>query len=118
MLSARHQRARLQYARIHLNWTSRQWANVLFTDESWFCLHRSDAFMFGVGRDNATTRITWNLSGRLATTMVWGGITVHERTNLVTVPPPGMTAVHYVDEILHNYVIPMRRQIGRNFMLM
>ena len=43
MLSVAHQHARLEYARFDQNWTARQWNNVLFTDESRFCLFSSDA---------------------------------------------------------------------------
>jgi len=42
MLATVH-RTRLRYARIHRNWTVKQWRNVLFTDESRFCLFGNDA---------------------------------------------------------------------------
>ena len=121
MLSASHQHARLQYAHIYYNWTARQWANVLFTDESRFCFFNSDR----------RVRV-WRLDGRRfeqncvervrafggSSIMVWGGISTHRRTNLVILPPPGVTAVRYVEEILRLHVIPMRRQMGQNFISM
>jgi len=33
---------RLEYARTHINWTQRQWKQVLFTDENHFCLFNND----------------------------------------------------------------------------
>ena len=35
-LLPRHRRARLQFARLHVNWDIGQWTKVLFTDESRF----------------------------------------------------------------------------------
>lgn len=120
-LSAVHRRARLRYARIYQHWTLREWNNVFFTDESRFCLFNSDR------------RIrTWRRRGHRfrqnnvepvrafggGSIMVWGGISIRGRTNLVTVPPPGMTAVRSIAETLRPHVILMRRQMGRNFILM
>lgn len=42
LLTARHKKARLAYARLHKNWTIRHWSRVLFSDESRFLNHRSD----------------------------------------------------------------------------
>ena len=41
-LTARHKKKRLDFAKAHQNWTAEQWAQVVFSDESWFLLHRSD----------------------------------------------------------------------------
>ena len=41
ILSARHRRERLAWARAHLRWRRNDWASVLFTDESRFNLRRS-----------------------------------------------------------------------------
>lgn len=49
--------------------------------------------------------------------MVWDGISMPGRTNLVTVPSPGITVVHYVEDILRLQVIPMRRWMRHNFIL-
>ncbi|KAM0730374.1 Transposable element Tc1 transposase [Formica fusca] len=42
MLNNHHRRTRLTYARLHIRWNHRQWNNVLFTDESRFCLYGND----------------------------------------------------------------------------
>ena len=45
-LTARHKRARLQFARLHKNWSARQWSRVIFSDESRFLIHRSDGRVY------------------------------------------------------------------------
>lgn len=42
MLNVRHRQARLAYIRQHLLWGTWRWNNVLFTDESRFCLFGND----------------------------------------------------------------------------
>ena len=42
MMTADHRRARLAFAREHVNWMEEDWASVLFSDESRFCLYNSD----------------------------------------------------------------------------
>ena len=45
-LTARHKRARLQFARLPKNWSARQWSRVIFSDESHFLIHRSDGRVY------------------------------------------------------------------------
>ncbi|KMQ91674.1 transposable element tc1 transposase [Lasius niger] len=98
-----------------------QWNNVLFTDESRFCLLSSDRRVHVWRRQghrfeqNCVEPVRAFGGGSI---MVWSGISTHERTNLVTLPPPRMTAVRYVEEVLRLHVIPMHRRMGRNFILM
>ena len=120
-LTITHRRARLEYARGHIEWTERQWANVLFTDESRFCLFGNDARVRvwrrrGRRFDRACVAPVRAFNG--GSVMVWGGITSRQRTDLVIMPPPGMTAVRYIDEVLRPHVVPMSQQMGRNFILM
>ena len=37
-----HRQQRRLWAQTHCRWTRQDWQKVLFTDESWFCLTRSD----------------------------------------------------------------------------
>lgn len=120
-LTPDHRRARLTYARTYGTWTNRQWRNVLFTDESRYCLYGNDR-----------RRRVWRRRGERFTqrfmqenrafgggsVMVWGGISINGRTELVLVPPPGLNAQRYVDEILRPHVLPVRRRVGRAFSLM
>lgn len=41
-LTREHRVARLRFAREHVNWHINDWANLLFTDESRFCLYSSN----------------------------------------------------------------------------
>ena len=41
-LTRHHMQDRLDFARIHVRWTTRDWTPVLFTDESRFCLDFTD----------------------------------------------------------------------------
>lgn len=43
-ISAKNRKARLKFARDHLNWTIEKWKTVLFSDESKFNLKSSDGF--------------------------------------------------------------------------
>lgn len=40
------------------------------------------------------------------------------RTELVILLPPGLTSVHYVDEVLRFYVLLLRNNMGEDFILM
>jgi murein L,D-transpeptidase YcbB/YkuD len=40
--SAQNRSAQLQFAKEHLNWTPRQWKNIVFSDETKFNLYNSD----------------------------------------------------------------------------
>jgi hypothetical protein len=40
--SAQNRSAQLQFAKEHLNWTPRQWKNIVFSDETKFNFYSSD----------------------------------------------------------------------------
>lgn len=120
-LTAAHQQARMEYARTHIDWTQRQWRQVLFTDESRFCLFTNDRRVRVWRRrnerfDRACVATVRAFNG--GSIMVWAGITMTERTDLVIIPPPGLTAARYIDEILRPEVLPFRQRIGDHFVLM
>jgi hypothetical protein len=50
--------------------------------------------------------------------MVWGGITINARKDLVVIRNSGLTARWYIDEILEPQVIPRADVVGQNFILM
>jgi len=121
MLTAIHRRVRLEYARAHVDWTQRQWNRVLFTDESRFSLFTDDRRIRvwrrrGERFDRACVAPVRAFNG--GSVMVWAGITTTQRSNLVIMPPPGMTAARYINEILRPQVLPFRERIGEHFMLM
>jgi Transposase len=43
LISAKNRKARVEFARKHLNWNQQQWSKVLFSDESKFNLFVSDS---------------------------------------------------------------------------
>ena len=98
------------WARRHSNWTQAQWAEVLFTDESRFCLYQND------GRQRV-----WRRPGeRHAECCVrqhdrWGGTGVmvcasaNYRTPIIVIDG-NLTARRYIDEVLQTTYLPFRTE--------
>lgn len=111
---------RLEWAREHLLWEENQWSAVLFTDES----------RFGFHPDSRRVRV-WRVPGRESrlqhpqevhpyrggTVMVWAGIRIGGRTDLVWIRNT-MTAEKYRNQVLVPIVYPHRLQMGQEFTLM
>ena len=111
-LSQRHRHARLAWTRQHRRWTNQQWATVLFTDESRFLLDMLDR-----------RRHVWRRRGERYTNcaivehdrykggslMVWGGISVRSRTELL-VPNGTLKGQRYINEVLQPVVFPFVQQ--------
>ena len=86
LLTAAHKRARLQFAHDHANWMERDWARVLFSDESKFCLYNNDRRVRVYRRPGeryAQCNILSRVSYGGGSVMVWGGISLQARTELV-----------------------------------
>lgn len=108
VLNQIHRRNRLRWCQLRQRWTQRQWNQVLFSDESRFCLSFAD------GRQRV-----WRKRGeRFARccikqfnrwggpgVLVWAGISSRFRTPLVVVEG-NLTARRYVDEILRPHLLP------------
>ena len=45
-LTSQCKKARLEFASIHKDWTAEQWSEAIFSDESWFRLHRSEGRVY------------------------------------------------------------------------
>lgn len=118
----RVQRAnRLRFSRQYLNWSINQWGKVLFTDEckvkffnddrrirvwrrrgerfSESCIHEVDRF----GGPNV---------------MVWGGISLHGKTELTILNQGTVTAERYIQNVIRPQVIPFAQRMGPGFILM
>lgn len=108
MLTVAHRRARLQYARDHVNCPMRNWNNVFFSDESRFCLYGNDR------RPRA-----WHRQGQRyerflrpiaayggGSVMVWPAFSRDYRTPLVIVRDT-LNARRYIDQILRPPVLPL-----------
>ncbi|EFN70272.1 Transposable element Tcb1 transposase, partial [Camponotus floridanus] len=109
MMNVRHCRARLAYAREHVNWRMRDWDNVLFSDESRFCLYGNDRRPRVWRRQGE--RYSQNFIRPVAaynggSVMVWAGVSRTSRTPLVIVRD-NLNARRYIDQILRPYVVPL-----------
>lgn len=119
MLTARHRRARFEYAQQHLHWGMRQWNHVLFTDESRFCLYGDDRRLRVYRRQgerflrNCVRPVVAFNGGSV---MVWAGISRYSRTPLIIVRE-NLNARRYIDQILRPIVLPLRLR-SRRFILM
>jgi len=112
-------RARLAYARLHINWDQKQWNNVLFTDESRFCLYGNDRRPQIWCRRGERYRENCNRLVKAfheGSVIVWAGISRFRRTSLVIILP-GLTSQRYVNEILEPHVFPIRNRVGNRFIL-
>ena len=115
VLTQRHRQSRLQWALQRRNWRNQQWRNVVFSDESRYCISTED------GR----TRV-WRRRGERfnddcmlerdpwggPSIMVWGGIGLNSKLgpvifqNLGPGRGNGVTAVRYIDQVLRPHVVP------------
>ena len=121
LLTRRHRRLRLQFAREHLNWQVEDWTRILFSDESRFSLFfndRRNMVFRRQGERYAQCNIVGTVSFGGGSVMVWGGISLDGRTELVIVDGGRVTAHRYITEILDPHVIPYAPFVGENFMLM
>lgn len=124
-LTPHHRQARLTFVRNHLNWTLEQWRSVLFTDETRVCLHGSDRrgrVYRRPGERFAQCCITETVAYGGGSCMVWAGISVDSKTEIVFVPSGGrgggLTAERYITGIRRGHVVPYAASIGDNFTLM
>lgn len=120
-LTVRHRRDRLQFAQERAGWRLNDYRNILFTDESKFCLDFHD------GR-----RRVWRTQGERfsdcciaehdrfggGSVMAWGGISYDGRTDLYVINNGTLTGLRYRDEILERFVLPYAGAIGDGFVLM
>ena len=96
-LSQRHRQARLAWTRQHRRWTNQQWATVLFTDESRFLLDMLDR-RCSVWRRRGERYVEHDRYGG-GSLMVWGGISVRFRTELLVLNGT-LTGQRYINEVL------------------
>jgi len=120
-LLPRHRQARLEFARQHVNWDRPRWEPVLFTDESRFCLEFHDGRRH-VWREprqrycQASVAEHNQFGG--GSVMIWGGITLRGRTDIVAIRNGTLNGIRYRDEILHPVVGLFAGAIGPDFILM
>lgn len=127
-LTPAHRRLRLQFARKHAEWTLELWGSVLFSDESRICIHGNDGrrrVYRRPGERFAQCCIEERVGYGGGSCMVWGGISLEARTDLVFIDRAGrgagragLTGQRYVNDILAEHVMPYAGFIGDNFLLM
>lgn len=121
ILTREHRRARLVFAQDHQHWQLRHWRTVLFTDESRFhvstCDRRVRVWRRAGERYAECNIVEYDRYGG-GSVMVWGGICLDGRTDLLVIDRGALTAVRYRDEVLHPVVRPFAGALGPDFVLM
>ena len=111
VLTRVHRQRRLQWATLHQRWARRQWATVVFSDESRFTLSRAD------GRSRVWRRAGERYADACVleadhfgggSVMVWGAFTCNLRTPLHFFNGP-VNAASY-QQVLQAHVVPMFQQ--------
>ena len=112
---------RLAWAWDHVTWTQNDWAPVLFTDGSRFCVDFTDrrARVWRMPNDRfaPVCMAEYDRFGG-GSVMVWTGISAQGKTDLHVIDNGTLTALRYVNEILDVYVRPYAGAVGENFILM
>ena len=112
---------RLAWARDHVTWTQNDWAPVLFTVESRFCVGFTDrrARVWRMPNERfAPVCVAEHDRFGGGSVMVWAGISAQGKTDLHVIDNGTLTALRYVNEILDVYVRPYASAVGENFILM
>ena len=108
VLTRRHRRQRLNWARRYLRWTRAQWGRVLFTDESRFKLRRADGRVRMYRRRGERFQdccvVERDMFGG-GSIMVWAGISLHTKTDMVRIAG-NLNAARYRDENIRPVLLP------------
>ena len=119
ILTLRHRQNRVAWAQQHLNWTWRQWRNVIFTDESRFCISRGDGRIQIWRRTNqrfADNNVLQVNAWGGPSIMIWCGIGLNQHLGPIVfqnIGPGrgnGVTAQRYIQQVLAPTVIPHFQQ--------
>ena len=120
-LTRYHVQMRLAWARDHVTWTQNDWAPVLFTDESRFCVDFTDrhARVWRMPNEHfAPVCVAEHDRFGRGSVMVWARISAQGKTDLHVIDNGTLTALRYVNEILDVYVRPYAGAVGENLILM
>jgi hypothetical protein len=119
-LQRRHRIARLEFGREHQNWDDDLWSQILFTDETRFCVNSIDREkLYRRQREqNAQFNFTPTVSFGGGSVMVWRGICLGARTELAAIDGSSLTGETYTRDILQDHVIRFASYIGEDFTLM
>lgn len=120
-LTRAHRAARLRFAREHLNWTMDNWRTVLFSDECKVKFFSDDRRVRVWRREGERfTEPCMHGTDRFGgpSVMVWGGISLLGKTELVILNEGTVTAASYVEQVVRPHVIPFSQRVGDNFVFM
>ena len=101
-LSQRHRQTRLAWTRQHRRWTNQQWETVQFLLDM---LDRRRRVWRRRGERYANCAIVEHDRYRGGSLMVWGGISVRSRTELLVLNGT-LTGQRYINEVLQPVVLP------------
>ena len=103
-----HRQARLNWCRARQNWGIDEWGEIVFSDESRFCLDFHDGRIrvrrLPTERFLEACILEHDRYGR-GSVMVWGAINLTGRSQLVVIHG-NLTGQRYVDEILQPVLVP------------
>ncbi|GFV71611.1 transposable element Tcb1 transposase [Trichonephila clavipes] len=119
-LTPAHRRRRSLWCREHRNWRDNEWGRVLFTDESRFSLssHSHHILIWRErGSRNHPSNIIERDRYRGRGVLVWGGIMLGSRTDLIF-DAGSVNGTRYCNEILLPYVRLFRGAMGLQFLFM
>lgn len=111
-LSPEHKRRRLTWCRDHENWSQERWQEVLWTDESRFCLDFHDGRIRVhrmAGERYAPCCISEHDRHGGGSVMIWAGIWYGGRTPALVIQG-NLNAERYRDEIVLPVVVPITRE--------
>lgn len=121
LLTREHKRARLDFAREHVEWTLNDWQRVLFSDETRVGLRSSDGRIFiwrRPGERYSKACMVPQVAFHGGSIMFWGGISLEARTDITPIRGRALNAQRYIREILEEHVVPFGPFIGDNFLFM
>jgi hypothetical protein len=106
-----HRAARLQWDRNRLGWNRNTWQNILFSDESRFCLQFSDgpARVYRRGGERFYDVYVLETDRFGGGSVMMGGISHVERTDLKVIDG-NLNRARYRDEIIAPIVLPFLRR--------
>lgn len=117
-LNREHRVARRAWANDHSLWTVADWRNCLFTDESRYTLYHSDSRIL-TWRERGMRYLEQHMAPTVAfgggSVMVWGGISLQSRTELIILNRATMNAQRYHDLVIQPIIVPFARQFGPHF---
>lgn len=119
-LQAAHRAARRQWAGDHANWGIAEWRRCMFTDECRFNLYESDGRVL-VWRARNQRYVEENMDARVpfegGGVLVWGGVMLNGRTDLVVLVRESMNGERYRDLCIRDIIIPFAQNFGNDFIL-